>query len=502
MRSESVPRPDRYDRLADLAVFALAAAWIARLVPQALAARLQTDECFHAWVSRWIGAHGTIPDAVPGLYGGFPYFYPPLFHLLGGLGFTFGGETGFRLVNVVVVALVLLVVAQGAARLEARGAARWGVAACVATSFLALHGVRLYVEALSTLLVTAAAMRLAATWRDARSGDAVQLGIAAGLAIVAKLSALVLPPLLAALAVVEFVRRNAPRGRALAIAAAIATGVAMPWLARCAERFGSPLYPMAGRGVHPLLMQLNVRHFTPSPMALWSEMPHRFGIAILGLLLLAIAAAFARRRFPAELGMALGGLALVAAAPLQAMLASRHLLPLVVAIGALAAVAAARLLADAPRARRALDVALLACAAWAVLAMPRLRAVEDLDEPVEMDAAFAAIRAHVPADETVLARETYDVLWYTGRPANWPVPFGQADPPVGLFLTSDPDSIARDLVRHRIRWVLLTDDAGPPRFDGGDWPQPVLDGLSALVRAGRAAEVWREEDHALLRVGP
>jgi hypothetical protein len=102
----------------------------------------------------------------------------------------------------------------------------------------------------------------------------------------------------------------------------------------------------------------------------------------------------------------------------------------------------------------------------------------------------------------VLARETYDVLWYAGRPANWPVPFGQASPPLGLFLTADPDSVARDLSRHGLRWVLLTDDTGPATFNGGDWPQPTLDALAKLVTAGRAREVWREGDRALVRMLP
>jgi 4-amino-4-deoxy-L-arabinose transferase-like glycosyltransferase len=500
------PSPNRFartwERVADLATFALAAAWLARLVPQALAARLQTDECFHAWVSRWVSVHGALPESVPGLYGGFAYFYPPLFHLVGGLAFTFGGGRGFLLVNVAVTALLLFVVARGVRRLEVPGAARWAVALCVATQFLALHSVRLYVEDLSTLLVAAAVLRLLLVLQEPRAGDALALGIASGLAIVAKLSALVLPPALIVIALVAFARGRRAVAGALAAAAAIACAVAAPWLAHNVARFGSPVYPALGRDVHPLLMRLNVAHFTPSPAVLWTDVLRHAGPAVLAFVVGAFVFGAWRRRCGAELALLAGAAVLVLLAPLQSLLEARHLLPLMIASGVIAAVAVGRAVADTPRLRRAVDVTAIGFAAAAVLSLPALRAGADLDESPENLAAFAAVRANVPAGETVLARETYDVLWYADRPADWPVPFGQASPPLGLFLTADPDSIARDLARHRLRWVLLTDDAGPAAFDGGEWPQPTLDGLAKLVGDGRAREVWREEDRALLRVGP
>jgi hypothetical protein len=401
-----------------------------------------------------------------------------------------------------VSALLLVVVARGVRRMEVPAEARWAVALCVATRFLALHSVLLYVEDLSTLLVTAAVLRLALLLRAPRTGDAIALGLAAGLAIVAKLSALVLPPILALLALGAFARGRRSHAAALAAAAIVACAVAAPWLAHNAVRFGSPIYPAFGRDVHPLLMQLNARHFTPPAWTLWRDMLGRTGPAVGVFALAALALGAWKRHGGVELALLGGCVVLVLLAPLQALLGARHLLPLIVSAGVLAAIVLARALAGMPRARRAVDVVALAFAAWAVLALPGLRAGTDLDESPENLAAFAAVRAGVPAGETVLARETYDVLWYADRPANWPVPFGQVSPPLGLFLTADPDSIARDLARHGIRWVLLTDDAGPAAFDGGEWPQPTLDGLAKLVADGRAREVWREEDHALLRVGP
>ena len=65
-QQDAAPRAGgAWERFADLATLALAVAWLARLVPQALSARLQTDECFHAWVSRWVSVHGALPESVP-----------------------------------------------------------------------------------------------------------------------------------------------------------------------------------------------------------------------------------------------------------------------------------------------------------------------------------------------------------------------------------------------------------------------------------------------------
>jgi hypothetical protein len=491
-----------WDRAADMLTAAVALTWLARLVPQALAARLQTDECFHAWVSRWVGGHGRLPGEIPGLYGGFPYFYPPLFHVAGGAAFALGDERGFRLANVAVVALLLAVIALGARRLASRDAARWAVCLAVANRFLAVHAVRLYAEALSTLLVTASALLLARVWRTPRRRDALLLGVGCGLAILTKLSALVLPPVLAGLAAVEWGQARRGRSAALALAAGVAVLVAAPWLVHVAMRFGSPFYPALGRDVHPLLLRLNEAHFTPAARKLWAEMAARAGpatwLAVAGALLAGARA----RRGGTELAIVGGCVALVLLAPLQPLLESRHLLPLVVAADTLSAVALGRAIGPASRGRVAVDLVTLAFAAAAALGPADLRAREDLDEPAENLAAFAAVRAHVPAGDVVLARETYDVLWYADRAADWPVPFGQADPPLGAFRTADPDSIARDLARHHLRWVLLTDDAGPASFDGGDWPQPTLDGLARLVAGGRATEAWRDGDRALLRLGP
>lgn len=490
------------DRALDAGLVVLAAAWLARLVPQALAARLQTDECFHAAVSRWIAAHGTLPRTIDGLYGGFAYFYPPLYHLLGATAFRVAGLDGFLLLNVAVVAATLVAVAHGARALAGRAAARWAVALCLATGFFATHAVRMYVEALSTLLVVVAALALARVLRAARARDAVVLGVAAGLSIVAKLSALVLPPVLAALALGAVVRRRAALARALAAAVAIAVGVASPLFARNARLFGSAIYPALGRDVHPLLMKLNVAHFTPPPAALYLDVLRRTGPVTGACLLVALVLSVRLRRSGIEWAMIAAAVALALAAPAQGLVEVRHLLPLIVTVAALAAVALARALAGRARAARAADALALAVAAWAVLAMPHWRAREDLDEAPPMLEAFAAVHAHVPPGETVLARETYDTFWYAQRPANWPVPFGQPRPPIEMLLTADPDSAEASLRAHGIRWVLLSDEPRPGPFDGADWPEGFVRALERLGERGRAREVWSSDDARLWRLGP
>ena len=489
------------DSALDLGTIAIAVAWLGKLVPQALAARLQTDECFHATVSRDIAAHGTLPARIDGLYGGFSYFYPPLYHVVGAIAFRAGGLDGFRMANVAVAAAVLIVAAAGAARLAGRSAARWAACLCMATGFLALHAVRMYVEELSTLLVVAALLRTAALVRRPTPREGVVAGFLAGLAIVAKLSALVLPPAFVIAAAVFAWRGRRDAARALVVAALVAVAVAGPFFVRNAVLFGSPIYPAFGRDLDAFVLALNVRHFTPTATALWADTARCTGAAIGGAVLLAVVLAFRTRRGVTEAVLVLLAAAFAFAAPLQSLVEARHLLPLMIAAGALASASLAASLAPHPRARRALDAVLLLLAAWAVVGMPHWRTVEDLDEPLAMAPVFAAVRAHVPAGETVLARETYDTFWYAGRNANWPVPFGQPDVPIAMFLTSDPDSVAAAMERHGLRWALVTDEPVPGPFDGADWPESFTSAVARLEAQGRAREVWSSDDATLWRFG-
>jgi hypothetical protein len=490
----------RGDRLATLATAVLAIAWIVRLVPQALAARLQSDECFHATAARWIAAHAALPERLDGFYGGFLYYYPPLFHLLGALAFRLAGLGGFLLVNVAVVAALLGLVAIGVARLAGGAAARWAVCLCIANEFLAAHAVRLYVEALSALLLAAFTLALVALARRPSVRRGAIAGVLAGLAITAKLSALALPPVLLVAAAACGWRRRAALARALVMAALVAGIVAMPMFVRNWALCGSPIYPALGHDVDPWLMRLNVRQFTPAPLELYRGLLARAGPALLACMVAGAWLACRRRRAGAEGVMLAIAVALVLATPLQPLADVRHLLPLLAAACVLAPTLLARALAEQPRARLVAEMFALLAAAIAVVAMPRLRAKEDLDEPPAMLAAFAAIAQHVPAGETVLARETYDAYWYSGRPANWPVPFGQRRHPVAMFTTANPDSVAAAMRAQDMRWLLFTDEGRPGPFDGADWPASLATALDSLEAHGRASEVWTSDEATLWRL--
>jgi hypothetical protein len=493
-------RRPRVELAATLATAALAIAWIARLVPQALAARLQSDECFHATAARWIAAHAALPERLDGFYGGFLDYYPPLFHLLGALAFRLAGLHGFLLVNVAVVAALVLIVAIGVARLAGGAAARWAVCLCLANEFLAAHAVRLYVEALSALLLAALTLALVHLARRPSVRMGAIAGVLAGLAITAKLSALALPPVLLLAALACGWRKRSVLARALAVAAVVAVLVAMPMFVRNWVLCGSPIYPALGRDVDPWLMRLNVRQFTPAPLELYRGLLERAGPALLACTIAGAWLAWRRRRAGAEGVMLAVAVGLVLATPLQPLADVRHLLPLLAAACVLAPILLARALLDQPRARLAAELLALLAAAIAVVAMPRLRVKEDLDESPAMLAAFAAIAQHVPAGETVLARETYDASWYGGRPANWPVPFGQCRHPVAMFTTANPDSFAAAMHAQDLRWLLFTDEGRPGPFDGADWPASVASALGSLEARGRASEVWTSDEATLWRL--
>jgi len=496
-RPTSGPSRSRWEAVAGVLTVLLAAAWLARLVPQALAARLQTDECFHAYVSRWIAQHGRLPVRIDAFYHGFAYAYPPLYHLLGAAAFRVAGLNGFLLVNVAVGALLLAELARGVARLRDAAAARWAVALAIATPFLAMHLVRMYVEALTALLGVAVALRLAALWRAPRTRDALVAGAIVGLAIDAKLSAIVLLPLIGALALAQAARRRPHGARAFALALVAALAVAAPLLVRNAVLWGSPIYPVFGRDVNAWLMMLNDRTFTPRPGALYGEVLRRLGPATLAALLVGLAGSVRARRFGPEHGVVVVGLAFVLLGPLQPLLEARHLLPVIVTLAAMSAVMLADVVRDA-RARRVVDALALVAALVAIVRLHDFRA--GLDEPREMDAAFAAIRADVPPAERVLAVETYDTAWYTGRPADWPIPFGQSDPPVEMFRSGDPDTVLAALRRHGLRWVFLSDDDGDPVFTGASWPASFCRALHALESQDRVEDAWEADGMSLVRI--
>ena len=106
-----------FGRLADhLAWFALAliaSAYLATLAERVSGARFQTDECFHASMAQWIASHGTLPRVIHELYSGFYYYYPPLFHIAGGLWILAFGAHAFCFLNLFFTAALLVSILAG-----------------------------------------------------------------------------------------------------------------------------------------------------------------------------------------------------------------------------------------------------------------------------------------------------------------------------------------------------------------------------------------------------
>jgi hypothetical protein len=483
---------------ADGAVLALAAWWLARLAAQAAGARFQTDECFHAQMSVWIATHRTLPHTIPELYSGFAYFYPPLFHVVGAVWAAVWGEGALRYLNVFVSGLLVLTILVGARSLGAPAAGRWACALGIANQWVSVHAVRLYVEQFTTLLTIAALFLMLHLARIGGWRVGAMLGIVIGLALMTKQWSLTLLAALGVIAVFAALRRDTRQVRAFGMAAGIALLVAAPMLVRNQVLYGSAIYPALAPDLHPLLHRLNQTQFTTPPRDFYLQAVQSIGVAIELLVLAALVLAAVRRRLSFELGLLGGCLALYLAAPLMPMLDARHMLPVLVAMAVLGAMIVTKHLEGQRLWRVAIEIALLVNGAVFVARMPNYRSL--LDVPPEAVEAFQAVRDHVPADQTVLSLYTYDTYYYSGRPATWPIPWGQKDPPVEMFLTSDCDSVYRALENHRLRYLLVSRDPQGETFDGTNYPRPFVECMAALAAQGRIAVLWYSDRAVLARV--
>jgi hypothetical protein len=489
------------DLIADLAILGVATWWLARLASFAAGARYMTDECFHAYMAEWIAGHGSLPDKIPDLYSGFYYYYPPLFHLLGGVWAAGFGVDAFRYVNVFVSALLVVVLYVGGRMLGVRAAGRWAVMLAAANAWLSVHAVRLYVEQLTTLLAVSTVVLVLVVRQTGKPRDAMWLGIVAGLALIAKHSSLVVVGMVLLVAGYYAMRREFKLARAYATAAGIAMLVAAPMFIRNQWLFGSPIYPALAPDLHPLLYELNRATFTPDPRTLYVQTARHAGAAI-GLLAAGGAAlAAVRRHGSLALGLLGFCVAVYLAGPLQPLLDERHLLPVIVATALLGSIVLARELAGQRAVIVAIDVVLLLAAVGFVSGMPnpRLR----LDQPLDALEVYRAVREQVPEGEQVLSLYTYDTFYYTRRPTTWPIPWGQKQHPVEMFLTSNCDSVLAALRQHGVRWVLTTRTARDVPFNGANFPGTFVNCMGELYGQQRLTLAWYSPTTALMRVeGP
>ena len=495
-----IAAPPALPRLAEaaatIAVVALALVSAARLMEQAGRARLYTDECFHAYVAEWIASHHRLPDVLPELYSGFSYYYPPLFHLLGAAWVLLAGTASLAQLNVALFALLLASLAWLPVPGLAAAPRRWAALLCIANGWLALYAVRFYVEMLISTLVLLAALLLWRLARTLRTRDAVWLGVASGLALIAKHTALVLPAVLAGLAIVAALRRQRAALRCWLLTLGIALAIALPYFVRNQLRFGSPIYPAFARDTHELVWKLNLAKFGLPAAEFYRSSLSAIGPWVLAMTAAALVLAALRRRLTLPAGLAIGGLvvfALGAAAPLHDV---RHVTPLI----AVLAIAASARVWDAAS-RRAwvawtIEAGLLLVAIVAVTRLGDLR--RDVDLPPGLEQAYAAARQRAPADGTILSLWTYDTFYYTRIRATWPIPWAQREHPVELFYEKDPQRFDALLRRYGIDLMFVLRTRPPAEFDGANYPASFVDCVVALIDQGALVVLWKTDRLALV----
>ena len=491
----TTPHSDRWERIADLGVLAIAIAFVARLAVQAGSATFFADECFHAHVARWIAAHGALPRVLPELYSGFAYAYPPLFHLIGAAVVKALGMDALAWLNLALTTLMLAVLAFGPPAGVSRAARRWAVLLCVGNPAIATYALRFYAEALVGLLVAAAAVLLLRLRSSAGWRSAIGLGLAVGLAIATKSSALAMLLLPLAASVAWAARGQRALAARAAGATAIAVAIALPVWLRNQALFGSAFYPAFAPDLDPELYRLNLERFGLPAGTFYLRVAIAFGPALLAVTLGALAVALMRRRGDTTVGLIALGLGLVLTAPLLPIHDVRHVLPLIPAL----ALGGGLVLAEAapPRSRWLAEAALALVAIVTIGRSGGLRA--RLDPPAMLGPAYRAVATQVPPGGTVLSLWTYDTFYHSGRPATWPVAWGQASHPVEMFTTNDPGQFLAALDRHGIDALLVPLRASAERFDGANYPRSFVGCAAALVQGGRLEVVWQSETLALLR---
>ena len=497
-KAEARARSGRWPaRVLYAAVFALAAAWCARLSAEAASAVFGTDECFHAWVAQWIAQHGRLPETIESLYGGFAYFYQPLLHLVGAAGFALLGEAGLRFLPLAAAAGVLLAVAAGARGAVPAAARAWTVLLLVASGLFATWAVRLYAESLSALVLTGGALALVVQQRRGGRGWTILLGVLAGLAILAKWSGWALPALLAIAAAVRAVHGEAAPARSLAAALGIGLLVAAPWLIRNQVLFGSALYPLGATDVDPGLLALHRTRFSIPPPAFFSGLPRLLGPIMVALAAMAALAVVIERRWTVRESVWAFALAGIVATAFMPVAAARHL----VAFLPLLALGSAWIVADAFGRRGTpawpVSLALIAAATWTLVRAPDHRA--GASPPPALMEAFEAVARVTPEDATVLSLWTYDTFYHGRRAATWPVPWGQSASPAPLFTTKDPARFAAALDSLGIGYVLAPKSAPLEPWNGSNYPDTFVTCLRVLMESGRIQVAWQSDRFVLLR---
>ncbi len=496
----AAPR-DPSGRVLDLLVLAVAAVHLVLLWRQAAPAVFASDECFHAHVATWIAGHGRLPRELPEFYSGLPYFYPPLFHLLGAAAVAVAGAASLATLNVVLTgALVALLFALPVPGVT-RTARRCAILLCLGVPALSLYAVRFYAETLAALL---AALVLALLLRArARPGarEGLLLGLATGAALLAKQPAAVLPVLLAALAAIDLARGRRAHAATLLTALIAALAVGLPFFVRNHLLFGGPFYPPVTDPAGVTLDAMNTRLFSLAPPVFYRNALTVMGPLVPWLALAALGWRLARGRVDLTTGLLAASLAFVALAPFVPRFQPRHLNPVTVLLAVLGSLTLAEALVRRARVALAVQALLLVAAALMVPRLTGLRAGFDA-APADLE-AYRAVGGHVPAGGTVLSRLTYDTAFHGGRNATWPVPWSRSAAQLALFSEQDPERFLAGLDRAGIDHLLVPRRAAPGRFNGANHPASFVACVAALVERGRLTVLWASPDQVLVgRVRP
>lgn len=494
----SAPRAGVMPMIAWAGVLAVAIVLFAQLIPMAARAVLNTDECFHAHLSRWIAAHGTLPARIPQLYGGLFYSYPPLLHLLGAGWVTLIGLRSLPQLNVVLYAALLVALALLPVPGLAATPRRWAAWLVIANVAMATYAVRFYAEMLTCLtglLVVLMLLRVAAT-RTVRDG--LLLGVAGGLAMLSKNTALLVPVLLGAYLATELVARRRDGVRAALIALALTLAIAAPMLIRNQVLFGSPIYPGGARDIDPWLMDLNKRMFGRGLSFYLTGVWETIGPGPMAAGLLGLGIAIATRRRDLHAGLLVCSILGIAIAPFSPLHDARHTMPLIAVLALSGSVVIHDALAARTTVRGALEYGLAAIALLSVLMLGDRRT--RLDVGPALMAAYQGIEQQVPPNATVLSVWTYDTFYHSGRAATWPIPWGQGDrSPAPLFRETDPDRFAAELDRLGIEWVLMPRAPGAPEFNGANYPRSFVDCVRTLMERRALRIAWGSNEVALLQ---
>jgi hypothetical protein len=490
-------RPGVLPIVAWAALGAAAVALFVQLVPMASRAVLNTDECFHAHLARWIAAHGRLPDRIPELYGGLFYSYPPLLHLLGAAWVKGLGLPTLPLLNVVLYAALIVVLAVLPVPGLATTPRRWALWIVIANAALAVYAVRFYAEMLTCLLGLVVVLLLLRLDATRRLRDGILLGIAGGLAMLAKNTALLVPVLIGGYLLVALVARRAERVRGAWVALALTLAIAAPMLIRNQVLFGSPIYPGGARDIDPWLYQLNKQTFGRGLGFYLTGVWETIGPWALAVGLIGLGIAIASRRRDLHAGLLACSIVGIALAPFSPLHDARHVMPLIAVLALSGGVVIHDALASRTTLRGALEYGFAAIALVSILTLGDKRTPLDVS-PGLME-AYDVIHDQVPQGGTVLSLWTYDTFYHSGRAATWPIPWGQGDRSPGpLFRETDPDRFLATLDRLGIEWILLPRHPGAEHFNSANYPRTFVTCVSTLVNRGALQIAWGSQDLALV----